>query len=309
MKIVVTGGAGFIGSNLCHALAERTAHDVIAVDDLSTGFRENLGDARVELREGSYADADLMDEACAGAGAIVHLGARGSVPKSVADPVATHERNASGTIAVLEAARRLGKPHVVVASSSSVYGANPELPKHEGMATRPVSPYGASKLATEWYAMAYQHSYGLPVLALRFFNVYGPRQPAAHDYAAVMPAFIRSALDDVPLTVYGDGEQTRDFTHVTTVCDVIIESIEGRVTHDIPVNLAFGTQISLLEIIALLRDITGRPCEVDHVSPRPGDVRHTRADPTLLMSLFPDLQPVDFRPGLEQLVAWWREQA
>ena len=309
MKIVITGGAGFIGSNLCHRLCATTDDEVVVVDDLSTGLAANLDGLPITFHEGSMLDAAVMDLACDGADAIVHLGARGSVPKSVLDPVQSHERNATGTIQVLEAARRAGNIHVIVASSSSVYGANPELPKHEWMATQPISPYAASKLATEWYALAYRHSYGLPALAFRFFNVYGPRQPEAHAYAAVMPAFIAAALRGEPIPVHGDGGQSRDFTFVDTVNSVIIDALERQVSHPIPVNLAYGSQINLLETIEKLETIIGRPLVRRHGEPRASDVRHTKADPSLLLELFPDIEPIGFDEGLAATVEWWRSQS
>ena len=201
LRIVVTGGAGFIGANLCRMLNGQDFVDhVVALDDLSTGSRQNLaGSPTVELTEGSILNVDDLDLVMEGAQAVVHLAARPSVSRSLADPVATHEVNATGTMMVLEAARRHGTPHVVVASSSSVYGANPALPKREDMAPMPVSPYAASKLAAESYALSYERSFGLPVLAFRFFNVFGPLQPAGHAYAAVVPTFISCALAGTPL--------------------------------------------------------------------------------------------------------------
>ena len=183
--------------------------------------------------------------------AIVHLAARPSVPRSLADPVASHLANATGTVEVLEAARRTGA-HVVVASSSSVYGATATLPKREDLPTRPMSPYAASKLATEAYTNAYAHSFGLPTLALRFFNVFGPRQPAGHAYAAVVPTFVDAALAGRPLPIDGDGRQTRDFTYVDTVAAVIADAVVRRVTDPDPVNLAFGTRTDLLTLVELL---------------------------------------------------------
>ena len=196
MNVVVTGGAGFIGANLCRELcAHPDVGRVIALDDLSTGLRSNLADLDgAELVEGSILDARLLDDVLADADAVVHLAARPSVPRSLADPMASHLANATGTMEVLEAARRGGGPHVVVASSSSVYGANPALPKREDMATMPVSPYAASKLAAESATLAYGRSFGLPVLAYRFFNVFGPLQAADHAYAAVVPTFVAAAL-------------------------------------------------------------------------------------------------------------------
>jgi len=307
VKVVVTGGAGFIGANLCRALAGRAEVDeVVALDDLSTGARENLDGVRAFLVEGSILDPAVLDDVLAGAGAVVHLAARPSVPRSIADPEASHRVNATGTLEVLEAARRAGRPHVVVASSSSVYGANPELPKHEGLVTMPVSPYAASKLATESYALAWQRSFGLPVLAFRFFNVFGPLQAAGHAYAAVVPAFVAAALAGDPLPVHGDGTQSRDFTYVGTVCEVLATASLRGVTHDGPVNLAYGGRHTLLDVIAELEAILGRPLERDHQPTRAGDVPHSQADSTLLGSLFPEVVPVGLTEGLRATVDWFR---
>ncbi|HVN50704.1 MAG TPA: NAD-dependent epimerase/dehydratase family protein, partial [Acidimicrobiales bacterium] len=184
MRVVVTGGAGFIGANLCRVLLASGVDEVVVLDDLSSGSLENLDGVGVRFVEGSILERDLLDATFAGADSVVHLGARPSVPRSIADPMASHLANATGTVEVLEAARRAGGPSVIVASSSSVYGANETLPKHEDLAARPMSPYAASKLAAEAYALAWQHSYGLPVLAFRFFNVFGPLQLPGHAYAA-----------------------------------------------------------------------------------------------------------------------------
>ncbi len=309
MRVVVTGGAGFIGSNLCEALSQDPAFDeVVALDDLSNGFAENLDGIDAELVVGSILDAAMLDEVCAGAAAIIHLAARGSVPKSVKDPVKTHERNATGTLMVMEAARRHGNIYTIVASSSSVYGATPDLPKHEDLPTRPMSPYAVSKVATEWYALAYGHSYGLPSLVFRFFNVYGPRQPAGHAYAAVIPAWIAAAMNDETLWVNGDGKQSRDFTYVDTVTWTLVEAVKREVVSDIPVNLAFGGGTTLLELIAQLEDVFGRSLRVEHRDPRPGDIRHSTADPSRLFGLFPDVDPIDFDEGLARTLAWWRQQ-
>jgi UDP-glucose 4-epimerase len=309
VKVVVTGGAGFIGANLCRTLAADPGVDeAVALDDLSTGFAANLDGVDATLVEGSILDEALLDDVLAGADAVVHLGAVPSVPRSVADPAHSHEVNATGTLRVLEAARRAGGPLVVVASSSSVYGANPTLPKREDLATFPRSPYGASKLATEAYALAHQHTYGLPVLAFRFFNVFGPLQAAGHAYAAVVPAFVDAALAGRPLTVHGDGRQTRDFTYVGTVTAVLADAVARRVRHPEPVNLAFGSRVSLLEVIAELERLLGHRLAVDHTEPRPGDVPHSQADDTRLRSLFPDVEPVPFPDGLADTVAWFQGQ-
>jgi UDP-glucose 4-epimerase len=307
MKIVVTGGAGFIGANLCRRLVATDGVDeVVAFDNLSTGFRSNLEGVDARLVEATILDPDALDAALDGAWAVVHLGARGSVPRSVADPIASHQANATGTAQVLEAARRAGDLYVVVASSSSVYGANTTLPKVEDMVARPVSPYAASKLATESYTLAWQHTYGLPTLAFRFFNVFGPLQPAGHAYAAVVPAFVSAAMEGRPLPVHGDGTQSRDFTYVDTVCTVLAHAALRRVTDPLPVNLAFGTRVSLLEVMAELEEILGHPLERAFTESRVGDVMHTQADNTRLRNLFPDVVPVSLEDGLRATVDWFR---
>jgi UDP-glucose 4-epimerase len=227
------------------------------------------------------------------------------VPRSVADPVASHVANATGTVNVLEAARNTGA-YVVVASSSSVYGATPTLPKHEGLATRPMSPYAASKLAAEAYTNAYAHSYGLETLALRFFNVFGPRQPAGHAYAAVVPAFVDAALRRRPLIVYGDGTQTRDFTYVDTVTAVIADAVRRRYTDPEPMNLAFGTRTDLLSLIELLERQLGRAVDREHRAARVGDVPHSQADSSTLRAAFPHIEPTPLAEGLAATVAWMR---
>jgi UDP-glucose 4-epimerase len=305
--VVVTGGAGFIGANLCRRLAAQ-GQAVVALDDLSTGRRENLTGVDATLVEGSILDPTALDTACEHATAIVHLAARPSVPRSIADPMASHLANATGTMEVLEAARRHGNPHVIVASSSSVYGANPTLPKREELATLPLSPYAASKLATESYALAYQHSFGVPVLAYRFFNVFGPLQPAGHAYAAVVPAFVDAALGGRPLTVHGDGLQSRDFTFVDTVTEVIADAVARRVTCDGPVNLAFGSRVTLLELIAELEQVLGHTVDIEHVETRAGDVKHSQADSTRLHGLFPAVTPTPLSDALRATVEWFRAE-
>jgi UDP-glucose 4-epimerase len=307
MRVVVTGGAGFIGANLCRSLLD-AGHEVVVLDDLSTGSKENLDGVEAALVEGSILDADALDHALAGAGAVVHLAARGSVPRSIEDPMATHEVNATGTMQVIEAVRRGGSPHLIVASSSSVYGANPKLPRREDDMPMPMSPYGVSKLATEQYALAGAPSFGLDVLAFRFFNVFGPLQPAGHAYAAVVPAFVDAALAGRPLPFQGDGRNTRDFTYVGTVAEVITDAVARRVTSASPVNLAFGTRVSILELADLLEQVLGRPLERAHGDPRVGDVRDTQADQARVRALFPDVEPVDLETGLRATVDWFRSR-
>lgn len=309
MRVVVTGGAGFIGANLVRALSERDGIDAVtAVDDLSTGAEDNLAGVDAELRVGTILDPDLLDDAFSAVDAVVHLAARPSVPRSIDDPIASHEANATGTLQVLEAVRRQQVPYLVAASSSSVYGDREVLPKHELIPTAPLSPYAASKLATEAYVRAYASSFGIDALVFRFFNVFGPLQPAGHAYAAAIPAFVDAALRGEPIPIYGDGKQTRDFTYVGSVVGLITDALERRAVSPEPVNLAFGSRRSLLDVVASLEDLLGRQLERDHQPPRPGDVRHSQADSTRLYDLFPGAQPVSFEDGLEETVSWFRDQ-
>jgi UDP-glucose 4-epimerase len=307
MRVVVTGGAGFIGANLSrHLISRPDVATVVVVDDLSSGSLGNLDGVQVEIVRGSILDDTVLDRALAGAASVVHLAARPSVPRSIADPAASHEVNATGTMRVLEAVRRHCVPHVVVASSSSVYGANPVLPKHEDLAPAPRSPYAASKLAAESYALAWSQVWGFDALAFRFFNVFGPLQPAGHAYAAVIPAFVEAALAGRPVEVHGDGRQTRDFTFVDTVCEVLTQAVVRRVSCDRPVNLAFGGRYDLLTVLELLEEILGRSVPHRYVDPRPGDVRDSQADCKRLEGLFPGTTPVPLPEGLHRTVEWFR---
>ena len=305
MCIAITGGAGFIGSNLT-AAALLGGHEVVILDDFSTGYRDNLTDGAL-LVEGTILDATAVDEAFAGVDSVVHLAALGSVPRSIADPLASHAANATGTLGVLEGARRAGCGHVVSASSSSVYGLNPALPKSEREWVRPMSPYAVTKLATEQYTLAYQQSFGIDSLAFRFFNVYGPLQRAGHVYAAVIPIFIDALLRGDSLPINGDGSHSRDFTYVGTVCRIILDAVERRVSHPEPVNLAFGTNTTLLELVDRLEVTSGLSAEVVHRDARPGDVKHSQADNAVLRSLFPDVEPVSLDQGLIDTLAWFKE--
>ncbi|MET8379946.1 NAD-dependent epimerase/dehydratase family protein [Streptomyces microflavus] len=307
MQIVITGGAGFIGGNLVQALAEQPhVTRLRVVDNLSTGDKANLGGLDVDFFEGDVQDAALLDQAFRGADAVVHLAALPSVPRSLQDPLASHHANATGTLQVLEAARRAGGPHVIAASSSSVYGANPHLPKHEDLATAPMSPYAVTKLTTEAYLSAYHHSFGLPVLPFRFFNVYGPGQRADHPYAAVIPKWISAALSGEPVTIHGDGTQTRDFTYVGTVCHVLTAALLHRVVDPRPVNLAFGTRTSLLDLITEIESATGQLTGREHKALRTGDVPHSQADSARLRALFPTVTPQPIHEGIATAVGWFR---
>ena len=299
--VAVTGGAGFIGSNLVAALAKR-GHSIVVVDDLSTGLASNVNPAISEFHEISIVDRNALSKAIGRAEVIFHLGARGSVPRSIKNPVATHDVNATGTLNVLEVARQSGA-HVVYSSSSSVYGRNGVLPKDETMWLGPMTPYAASKLAAEGYVQAYGSAYNVPTTLLRFFNVFGPRQRPDHEYAAVLPKWIWKAMQGEPIEVYGDGSQSRDFTYVQTVIDVCLDAMDHRVTHDGAINLAYGNRITLNDTIAILKKHFPN-LQVKYVPIRPGDVKESQNSPGLLKKLFPNVTPKEFESALSETVQW-----
>ncbi|MFW6597660.1 NAD-dependent epimerase/dehydratase family protein [Propionibacteriaceae bacterium Y2011] len=308
MRVLITGGAGFIGANLARYMTEQRNFSTVRVlDDLSTGARSNLDGLDVDFHEGSVTEPAHLERAAEGVDTIVHLGALGSVPRSVNDPLASHAANLTGTLNVLEAARRTNS-HVIFSSSSSVYGSNTKLPKSEFDWTRPMSPYAVTKLGAEGYVLAYQHAYDLPTLAFRFFNVYGPLQSSGHAYAAVIPMFLEAALAGKPLKVHGDGRQSRDFTYVDTVCATLTSAVEQRLSVADPINLAFGTNTTLLELIDILAEELGQPLPVEHVDPRPGDVRASQADGERIQQYFPDVVPVELSAGVATTAAWFRER-
>ncbi|GAA3024145.1 NAD-dependent epimerase/dehydratase family protein [Streptosporangium longisporum] len=305
MRVLVTGGAGFIGAHMCRTLAARDdVARVTVLDDLSSGDLTNLDGVGAEVVTGSILDRDLLGDLAADATHVIHLAARPSVPRSLADPMASHTVNATGTLHVLEACRA-GRPHVILASSSSVYGDRPEPRKHEDLPTRPLSPYGAGKLAAEAYTLAYAASYGLPVLPFRFFNVYGPLQSAGHAYAAVIPAFVSAALRGEAVPLHGDGGQARDFTYVGSVTGILADAAARGVTSAKPVNLAFGTRVSLRQLMDVLGEILGRTIETVPLPPRRGDIRESQASSRLLRELFPGVCPVSLEDGLRRTVAWF----
>lgn len=307
MKVLITGGAGFIGSNLV-AYFNRHAPEVEVrvIDDLSTGRIQNLDGLTVSFTKGSILDYELLGRLTGGVDAVIHLAAIGSVPRSVGAPRPSHEANATGTLNVLEAARENGISQVIVASSSSVYGSNKVLPKSEFDWTRPMSPYAVSKHATEGYAIAYGFSYGMRTLAFRFFNVFGPGQPADHDYAAVIPRFLDAALKGEAVTVHGDGLQSRDFTYVETVCATIFDAVQRGVSSLDPVNLAFGTNTTLMDLISRIEVALGCKIDVKHVEPRVGDVRASQSDGLRVKELFSAIEPVDLDEGLTKTINWFQ---
>jgi UDP-glucose 4-epimerase len=276
-KVVVTGGAGFIGSHLADELAARD-YRVVIFDDLSTGSTANVEaiSPKVEFERGSITDLPALQRVCEGARFIFHLAALPSVPRSIENPLASQEVNGTGTLKVLLAARDAGVSKVVYSSSSSVYGDTPTLPKREDMTPHPQSPYAVTKAAGEHYCRVFEEVYGLPTACLRYFNVYGPRQDPNSQYAAVIPSFIQRTGAGEPPVIFGDGEQTRDFTFVRDVVAANIQAAEGQASG--VYNIGRGERVSLNELARLVIELSGRDLKPVYEGPRAGDVRHSLAD-------------------------------
>ena len=301
---LVTGGAGFIGSNIVEELLAR-GHRVAVFDNFATGRRENLTPflPDIELIEADLRDVDAVQRACRGRDFVLHQAALGSVPRSVADPVTSHEVNITGTLNVLMAAREAGVKRVVVASSSSVYGDTPTLPKVETMAVLPMSPYAVTKLATEKYCAAFFKVYGLETVALRYFNIYGPRQDPNGQYAAVIPRFIAALMNGQQPVIYGDGLQSRDFTFVSLAVAANLLACEAPGVAGEFYNVACGGQYSLLDVLGEINKQLGTEIQPRHEPARRGDVKHSRADISKLQSAMNYQPTVSLQAGMERTVA------
>ena len=303
MKVLITGGAGFIGTNLTLGLLN-SGYKVKILDDLSTGLKQNIS-KDAEFVNASVLESSQINKAVENCEVVVHLGARGSVPRSIRDPIATHNVNSTGTLNVLEAAR-ISKSHYIFSSSSSVYGSNMVLPKNEDMVLRPITPYAASKMSGEGLSLAYAKTYELSVSTFRFFNIFGPWQRPDHEYAAVLPKWISKCMKGDEIEIFGDGEQTRDFTYVGTVVDVIIDCISNKVLHPDPVNLAYGNNISLNQVVELLKN-SFPDFKVKYTPQRNGDVLHSKNDPKLVRSLYPNINVEKFESSLQQTINWFKK--
>jgi nucleoside-diphosphate-sugar epimerase len=304
MKVLVTGGAGFIGSHIVRRLLD-LEHEVVVLDNFSTGRRSNLDAVAsdIELIEGDVAELDHVEQAVAGCDAVYHEAALPSVPRSIADPLASHAANATGTLNVLVAARDAGARRVVIASSSSVYGSVPDLPKRESMPTLPVSPYAVSKLAAESYCRSWFDLYGLETVALRYFNVFGPRQDPLSAYAAVVPRFIAAYKAGEPPVIFGDGEQSRDFTYIDNVVDANLAALSSPDAPGRIYNIACNDRITLNQLATELREIMGATVKPVHAAPRPGEVRHSQAAIDAAQADLGYEPKISLREGLERTVA------
>jgi UDP-glucose 4-epimerase len=304
---VVTGGGGFIGSNIVRALLDR-GEEVRVVDNFATGRRENLEgiECRITLCEVDIRDLPALTEALSGADYVLHQAALPSVPRSVQNPILSTEINVNGTLNLLLAARDSGVKRVVMASSSSVYGANPELPKHEGMRPLPISPYAASKLANEAYCAAFTNVYGLETVCLRYFNVFGPRQDPTSQYAAVIPLFINAILKGESPTIFGDGEQSRDFTFVANVIHANLLAATAPEAGGVICNVACNDRITLNDLVRYVNEILGTDVQPKYDEVRRGDVKHSQANISLAQEKLGYEPQVSFREGLERTVEWYQ---
>jgi UDP-glucose 4-epimerase len=307
---LVTGGAGFIGSHVAGRLLDE-GHRVRVLDNFSTGSRANLElggrrTAHLEVIEGDIRDLATVEAATRGVDVVFHQAAMRSVPRSVKDPIGANENNVTGTLNVLEAARRVGVRRVVYASSSSVYGDRPDLPKREDQTPAPISPYAVSKAAGEQYAMVWSRLYGVETVGLRYFNVFGPRQDPTSEYAAVVPRFILWALKHAPLEVHGDGTQSRDFTYIDNVVEANVLAARAPGAAGEVFNVGCGARVSLLTIITSLERLLGRPLERHHTPARAGDVAHTLADVGKAKRLLGYTPLVTFDEGLKRTFEYFR---
>ena len=309
MRYLITGGAGFIGSNTVDELVRR-GHSVVVLDDLSSGKEENLADVRgkITFMKGSITELEAVQKAMVQADYVIHLAARTSVPRSVKDPVETNRINVDGTLNVLVAARDNKVKRVVFAASSSAYGDTPTLPKSESMPPNPISPYGVSKYVGELYAQSFGKCYGLEVVSLRYFNIFGPRQDPGSPYSGVLSRFCTAFLEGTPPTVFGDGEQTRDFTYVDNGVAANLAACEAPGAGGKTYNIGTGSSISLNRVLAMLGEVSGTPLEAKYEAPREGDIRDSLADITLAREFLGYEPAVHFEEGLRRTLAWYQIQ-
>ena len=308
MRYLVTGGAGFIGSNIVDELVRR-GHHVVVIDNLSAGKEENLANvrSRIDFRIESITDLAAVQAAAKGADYVIHLAARTSVPRSVQNPLETNSVNIDGTLNVLVAARDAKVRRFVYAASSSAYGETPTLPKTETMQPAPISPYGVTKYVGELYAQAFGRVYGLENASVRFFNVFGPRQDPTSQYSGVLSRFMLAVIEGKQPVIYGDGEQSRDFTYIDNIVDETLRACEAKDASGKVFNGGTGARITLNEVLKLLEKITGKKIEAKYDPPRTGDIRHSQADVTLANRVLGYKPLVNFEEGLRRTWAWYKQ--
>jgi nucleoside-diphosphate-sugar epimerase len=308
MRYLVTGGAGFIGSNTVDELVRR-GHSVVVLDDVSSGKEDNLAEIRNKITfiKGNITDIEVVRKAMHEAEYVLHLAARTSVPRSVKDPIETNKINIDGTLNVLVAAKELKVKRVVFAASSSAYGETATLPKVETMQPEPISPYGVTKYVGELYGQTFGRCYGLENVALRYFNIFGPRQDPGSPYSGVLAKFCTAFLEDTQPVVFGDGEQTRDFTYVENAVQANLLACEAPNASGKVFNVGVGGRISLNEVLRELGKITGKPLEAKYEAPRDGDIRDSQADISQAREILGYEPQVTFEEGLARTFEWYRE--
>jgi len=305
---VVTGGGGFIGSHIVEELLRRN-QTVRVIDNFSTGKRENVEpfEGTAEIIEADIAEGQNLPRFLEGADYVIHQAAIPSVPKSILDPVKSHHANVNGTLQVLNASREANVKRVVYASSSSVYGDSPTLPKHEGMMPNPLSPYGAQKLFAEIYCQVFSRAYGLETVSLRYFNVFGPRQDSTSQYSGVLALFIAAVLQNKRPTIYGDGLQSRDFTYVQNVVEANLQACTVPVVAGQVFNVACGDRITVNSMLHQINKITGKDIAPIYADSRPGDIKHSQADITRAREHLGYQPKVSFEEGLRNTIEWYRK--
>jgi len=306
-KFLVTGGAGFIGSNICRKLVSQDCF-VRVVDNLLTGKKSNLADIfnKIEFVEADMGDENVARSVMKDVNVVLHQGALPSVPRSVDDPAATHKHCVDATFTLLLAARDAGIKRFVYASSSAAYGDTPTLPKVETIPPSPLSPYAVGKLVGEYYCSVFYQVYGLDTISLRYFNVFGPYQDPTSEYAAAIPAFVKAMLNDKSPTIYGDGQQSRDFTYIDNVVEANLLAVRAKQTKGDVINIACGSAVTVNAIIDAINGLLGKNIKPTYTDPRPGDVKHSLADIALAKNLI-DYKPiVPFQQGLENAISWYR---
>jgi nucleoside-diphosphate-sugar epimerase len=305
---LITGGAGFIGSHLAAALVDR-GHRVRVLDNLATGKRSNLDSAKgVEFVEGDLADLPICERAVRGMDYVLHQAAIPSVPRSVKDPITSNRANIDGSLNILVAARDAGVKRLVYAGSSSAYGDTPTLPKREDMTPRPLSPYALQKLAAEQYCQMFTALYGFPTVTIRYFNVFGPRQDPGSPYSGVISLFATALLTGRQPVIYGDGEQTRDFTYVSNVVDGVLRACEAPQASGEVINVAMGVQTSLNQLLQVMNRALGTDLGAIYKEPRAGDVRDSLADISKAKTLLGYVPSVGLEEGLTRTIAWYRDE-
>ena len=308
MRYLVTGGAGFIGSNIVDELVRRR-QEVVVLDDLSAGKETNLAGVRdkIELHIGSITDLAAVQSACKGVHYVIHLAARTSVPRSVLNPLETNHVNIDGTLNVLVAARDAQVRRFVFAASSAAYGETPTLPKIESMPAQPISPYGLTKYVGELYAQVFGRVYGLENACLRYFNVFGPRQDPTSQYSGVLSRFMLAVIEGQAPVVYGDGEQSRDFTYVENIVDATLRACETPGASGLVFNGGTGARITLNQVLKLLEQITGKAVKPRYDAPRDGDIRDSQADVSLARKILGYEPRVHFEEGLKRTWDWYKK--